>query len=681
MRFVLAIVAFAAAAVMIALGIAQRTVFLEPDRVALQVTAETGDADYLVIDPEALAANPGKQTLTIEGDGSVFLAYGRTSDILAWIGDDQYAEVDYDAEAGELVSRVVDPADEQTTGDASGTDDRAPATEAPAGEAPVEDAVPEGEQAPADAADSAPVSPAGSDLWLDELSEDGPLTTTIDVPAGVSVLVASGTSDAVPDEIAIAWPLDNSTPWVGPLLTGGAIAFLAGLALMISGIVSHRRSRGPRRNLPKGGPRRSRRTQIAQPGPAEDAQPAPQPSTAATPSATGESSTADGPSNAGEPSTAADGPSAAGQSRSTGKRALIAGLVLVPALGLTACSAEYWPSLEQAPETSAPATAPVTATPDDEAEATEAEAAEEVEPAVTVPQMELIMRKLSDSAAAADEARDPGLAAERFAGPALAAREANYAIRGVLPDHPASTAIPAAPLEITLPQQSKAGIWPRTVLTIVKNGDDPTVAPSSLVLVQQSPRDNFKILYAMSLVPDADPPEVAPASIGAPLVSPQSKLLVLAPDQVAAAYADVLTHGAESQYAELFETEGDVLLQQLGPEGQNATNETLPPTADAAYATQAGDSPPIALATNDSGAMISVSLSQTETVTPNDGGTLGFGDGQPGGALSGFTGKSAKGVQREIGIQVLFYVPAVGSDEKIRVLGWSESLIGASEVP
>jgi hypothetical protein len=662
LRFALAIAAFVAAAVMIALGIAQRTVFLEPDRVALQVTAETGDAEYLVIGPDALAAYPGKQSLTIDGDGSTFLAYGRTSDVRAWIGDDEYVEIDYDPEADDLTSRIVDPTEEQTSDE---DDEEAPATDAPATEAPAtEDPAsqtpatesPAADEQAADeqAADeqAAPVSPAGSDLWLDELSEDGTLTTTIDVPAGVSVLVASGSADPVPDEIAIAWPLDNSTPWFGPLLTGGAIAFVIGLALMISGIINHRRSRGPRRNLPKGGPRRARRTQIQQPV-VEDA------------------------------TQRVDARGGTGVQRSVGRRALVAGVVLVPALSLTACSAEYWPTFEQPPATSAPASAPATAAPDDREadDADDAETDEAVEPAVTVPQMELIMRKLSDSAAAADEARDPALAAERFTGPALTAREANYAIRGVLPEHPASTPIPAAPLEITLPQQSKAGIWPRTVLTIVKNGDDPTVAPSSLLLVQQSPRDNFKILYAMSLVPDADPPEVAPASIGAPLVSPQSKLLVLAPDQVAAAYADVLIQGTASPYAELFETEGDVLLEQLGPEGQNATNETLPPTADATYTTQAGSSPPIALATNDSGAMVSVSVTQTEKVTPNDGGTLGFGDGQAGGALSGFTEKSAKGVQREIGIQVLFYVPAVGSEEKIRVLGWSESLIGASEVP
>ena len=88
----------------------------------------------------------------------------------------------------------------------------------------------------------------------------------------------------------------------------------------------------------------------------------------------------------------------------------------------------------------------------------------------------------------------------------------------------------------------------------------------------------------------------------------------------------------------------------------------------------------VALATNDSGALVTVSINQTEKVTPNDGGTVGFEPG-PGRALSGFDEKSAKGVQRVVGLQLMFYVPAVGADEKIRLLGWSESLIGASEVP
>ena len=98
MRFALAIVAFIAAAVMIGFGIAQRTVLLEPDRVSLSAEIE-GQAAYTVIEPDALGAHPGKQTLTVSGSDAVFVSYGRSSDVAAWIGDSPYVAVHYDAEA------------------------------------------------------------------------------------------------------------------------------------------------------------------------------------------------------------------------------------------------------------------------------------------------------------------------------------------------------------------------------------------------------------------------------------------------------------------------------------------------------------------------------------------------------------------------------------------------------
>jgi hypothetical protein len=281
-----------------------------------------------------------------------------------------------------------------------------------------------------------------------------------------------------------------------------------------------------------------------------------------------------------------------------------------------------------------------------------------------------------------DASRDTARAAERFIGPALEARTANYKIRGPLPDHPAPPAIPAAPLTLTLPQQVTG--WPRTVLTIAKNADDPTIAPTALVLVQESPRENYHVLYSMALAPEADVPEVAPASIGAAPISPEFKGLVMPTGQVAAAYADVLLKGDESEFAAAFDPEGDLLREQLGVAGQKAISDALPDTADIAFSNAVGDSPTVALATNDAGALVTVSITQTEKVTPNDGGTIGFESGAPGAALSGFTEKSAKGVQREIGIQLLFYVPGVGTgdeNQQIRLLGWSESLVGASEVP
>lgn len=611
MRFVFAIVAFAAAAVMIGFGIAQRTVFLEPDRVVLGAEVED-QADYIVLQPEALGAHEGKQTITVSGAEIVFLAYGRSSDVEAWIGEAPYVSIGYDAEVEDFASEVVvaEPVEDSSPGSGAA---RPQETE-------VEDVVAE--------------SPSGSDLWLDEFTGERTVTTTVDVPEDISVIIASDGTEAAPGRIAVAWPLDNSTPWAGPLIAGGALVFLVGIGLLISGFLHHRRSRGPRRNLPKGP-----RGRLAR---------APKPSRAQV---TG------------------GGRKGIGRAR----RVAVLPVLLVPALTLSACSADYWPSFDAAPETSAPATTP---------ESTDEPIAEEdstVQPAVTVPQMERIMRRVAVFTKEVDDARDSTRVAERFVGPALEARVANYKIRETLPDHPLPPAIPAAPLTLTLPQQVSG--WPRTVLTIAKNSDDPTVAPTALVLQQKTPRENYQVVHAMALVPDADVPEVAPASIGAPPINPEFKGLVLPTGQVAPAYADVLLFGDASGYAPLFDPEGDVIREQLGVEGQQAIAEALPDTADIAFSNAVGESPTVALATIDSGALVTVTLEQTEKVTPNDGGTIGFEEGAPGAALSGFSEKSAKGVQRVIGIQLLFYVPAVGSDDQIRLLGWSESLIGASEVP
>jgi hypothetical protein len=632
-RFVFAIVAFIAAAVMIGLGVAQRTVFLEPDRVALSAEF-SGETAFVVVEPEALAAQPGKQTITASGSDTVFISYGRSGDVEAWLGDTPYQSVTYNSETDELSSEVVTVAP---------VDDPLPVVPAETTPAtPTPTPTPGAEVAP-DPEALAAASPVGSDLWLDEFTAERTLTTTIDVPDDISVLIASDGLSSAPTQVELDWPLDNATPMAGPLIVGGALVFLIGIGLVISGFLHHRRSRGPRRNLPK--------------GPRGKLPSAPKPPRRQL---TG-------------------GKRAIGRA----KRVALVPVFLVPAIALSACSADYWPSFDQgeAPATSSPATPPASAEP------TETVAPDEptVEPAVTVPQMERIMRRLAVFTGEVDEARDAASATERFVGPALDSRVANYTIRGTLPDHPVPPAIPAAPLTLTLPQQVTG--WPRTVLTIARNADDPTIAPTALVLVQESPRENYHVLYSMALAPEADVPEVAPASIGAAPISPEFKGLVMPTGQVAAAYADVLLKGDESEFATAFDPEGDLLREQLGVVGQQTIRDNLKaesPTADIAFSNAVGDSPTIALATNDAGALVTVSITQTEKVTPNDGGTIGFQAGAPGAALSGFTEKSAKGVQRDIGMQLLFYVPGVGAgddNQQIRLLGWSESLIGASEIP
>ncbi len=239
-RFALAIVAFVAAAVMIGFGIAQRTVYLDPDRVTLSSEFE-GQAAYVVVEPEALGAYPGKQTLTVSGSETVFVAYGRASDVEAWLGDEPYVAVRYDAETEALTSEVV-------TG-APVADDGSTGTETPT----TPPATPEAE---AEATPDPAASPAGSDLWLDEFTDERSLTTTIDVPEGISVLLASDGTAPAPTDLEVSWPLDNSTPLAGPLIAGGALVFLVGVALLISGFVHHRRSRGGEGRGPHDVPRR-----------------------------------------------------------------------------------------------------------------------------------------------------------------------------------------------------------------------------------------------------------------------------------------------------------------------------------------------------------------------------------------------------------------------------------------
>ncbi|HWH97391.1 MAG TPA: hypothetical protein VNS80_03410, partial [Pseudolysinimonas sp.] len=105
MRFVVAIVALVLAAAAIGLGVAQRTVLAGPASISSSVV--TGDAPLTIIDAATLNANAGTQSIEIAGHGDIVLAYGRTADVMAWVGDASYNEIGWDAEAQELTTTVV----------------------------------------------------------------------------------------------------------------------------------------------------------------------------------------------------------------------------------------------------------------------------------------------------------------------------------------------------------------------------------------------------------------------------------------------------------------------------------------------------------------------------------------------------------------------------------------------
>lgn len=593
MRFVAAIVSFVLAFVMIGLGLAQRTIFAGPDTVVAAGTTASG-ATVTVIDGSVLNSFDGRQKVEISGSEKIFAAYGRELDVKAWIGDTDYNLLSLDAETGELHSEVIE----------------GEATEVP--------------------------SAIGSDLWLGEYEADTTLDFTLNVPDGISLIVMSTGVEPAPDTVSITWPVDNRTPWSGPLIVGGVVLLLVGLALYLWALAHLRKARGPRRTPPK--------------QPKLPSQPRYSPRKAAKALKSGPTATA----------TPIEDPRGR---RSTRRMVAVVPALLVSSLVLGGCSTIEWPRDEAAsPSASADATEEVT---------TALKA-----PAVTEVQLKRIMGSVSAVAAEADPAANTDLLATRFEGPALELRAANYRFRLADAAAVALPAITGTPIALSLPQQTD--IWPRVVMVVVQDPDDETVVPTAFVLNQKSPRENYHVQYAVPLQSQVAFPKVAPARLGAVRYGPDNKFLTLAPEQVLTAYADILAVGATSEYADRFDLETDTFLTIAGVEARAARATQV--TGPAALATEAlaGTGESIPLATDDTGAILAISFGEMEKVTPSEAGASITVTGAVK-ALSGVT-TTTKGVYATYGFQLLFYVPPAGSTEKITLLGAVQGITSAGEL-
>jgi len=289
--------------------------------------------------------------------------------------------------------------------------------------------------------------------------------------------------------------------------------------------------------------------------------------------------------------------------------------------------------------------------------------------------MRVIMGHLAEVAAQADANLDANVASQRFAGAALDARRANYAIRRGDAALPAIGAIPTTAPSLFLPESTNA--WPRSLFAVyqppvadatVEKGAQAAPTPTiALILQQISPRDNYKVIYQTNLQANETVPEVAAADVGTVEVPAESKLLLLAPNEVAAAYADVLARGEQSPYFESFQSTGDSLRAALQAERaqQNADNVSI------SFTDRAGTGPVVAMATTTAGALVSVSVEEIARFEPQGGRSLKLT-----GALKALGGieLAPQPVNATYQFELLFFVPAIGSAEKISLVGYSENL-------
>ncbi len=582
MRFVIAIVLFLLAFVSIGYGIAQRTVLAGPSSFSTSVTT-TGDAPITLIDGATLHSFAGTQGLTVSGRSKVFIADGRTADVLAWVGKTDYNRVTFNTKKLALASKLV-------TGEV--------------GTAP---------------------SPAGSDLWAQEFSGTSELIRRINVPDSTTVIIMSDGVKAAPSKLTVTWPLDNSTPWSGPLIIAGIGALLLGLGAFLWALINARRRRGPRRKQPRL-PRNPRPPQLKR----------------------------------GRAGTQA---ALAAPQRGRRRNFVTTAVIVTGTLALAGCT-----SFGTGAGASSSATPSSTSTVPG--------AAELQAVAVTEPQLKHIVAQVVQTVAQADAKRDATLAATRLGGPALQLRVANYQIRAADSSIAALPALPVGVVEIALPQQSDT--WPRSVFAVIKDPADTKSAPVALMLVQVSPRENYKVEYLMRL--ELDVPAVAPATLGAARLLNDNKFGIITPSALASAYGSILIQGDASKKNGLFSATGDKLRTAVGFDYKQKQKADLPSTATVTYSNGPGPGRVIAFGTNDSGQIVAVDLADTEITTPTEAGAAI----NPSGSIKALSGKtqSVKGITASYGLQLLFYLPPVDKpDAKIQLLGFAQGLIAASEVP
>ncbi|KJL43358.1 hypothetical protein [Microbacterium trichothecenolyticum] len=618
MRFVWAVAAFVLATVMIGAGIAQRTIFQGPKTETTAISVEE-KTPYLLIDGAVLNQMPGTQTLRAQAEGDIFASYGRTADMEAWLSDSTYTHVTLDDEGG-LETAVVEPEVDATVD---------PTAEAPAEDAAADDAAADDTTSGDATAETAGRSPVGSDLWLDEYQQTDLLIAPLQLPESMSVLVAADGTAPAPSRVTVSWPLQTSTPWAGPLIVGGGILMAVGVFLYILGIRHARRKRGPRR---KGLPL-----------------PVTEPIDIAI------DHDDKGVISSAKPTRRAVS--------SGGRRAFaVLPVVAVSALLFSGCSADAWPQLGSSPTPSPTATV---IAPDGQQA-----------PAVTKAQAERILTRIAATVADADAAMDGDLADTRLEGAALAARDTNYKLRAALGDYPAPAPILAKPLEIILPQAYDG--WPRSVIAVAD--DDESKTSSIMVLTQQDQWADYKLSYVGSLEASTSLPDLAPAYIGAPQVEPDSPFLLLPPDEIAAAYADIITNGESSQYYDLFEADGDQLRASIAADRQRRLeefNKTASSTGNLEFSSAAGVQAPFALQTVESGAIVAVNINEIDTVKPtNADAVIKVNDNRTVKTLAGVD-QSQTGFATTFSDQVFFYVPGPGSNEKIRLLGYSSDILDA----
>ena len=561
MRLIISVALYLLALTLILVGIAERTVWAPKDSKDISLNI-VDPKPLLVVPNDILKLNPGHPIITVNGPGKVYVATGRESDILAWVGGSAKSLVSYNKQAKELLASTVVGLEPSTT-------------------------------------------PSGSDLWRTERSANSEVSVKVETADENALIIASDGLTPAPNEIKIKWHRDYDLTPSNILINSGFVLLLITLIYNFLVFRNLRNSRRPRRKLPRAphGPRsRPKRRSSSLPP----------------------------------------------RGRRSARRTFSVVPASLLALSLvTGCT---------------PASQTATPTPTND----KTNVAEQP-PALQIGQIRRIVTLVSKIAKSADQANSSTQLLPRFAGPALEMREAAYGLLKKTKKAPPLEPIYASPLTLSLPAATSD--WPRTLM--VATGNKKGTAPQMLVLRQDAPRTQYQVIYVATLASGVKLPELPAVTEGAVPVTPDSAYLELTPNELPTAYGSLIDQGSSSSYFGKFDLEGDKFYQTLSVEQKKQIKSLT--KAKLTFQHVIGDAAPIGLATADGGALIAVYMKDITKIKPiksNSGITVNELQQVALGAKG-----SVKGVVTTYGDMLLFYVPSVGQDNRVRLLGWQTGLL------
>lgn len=220
--------------------------------------------------------------------------------------------------------------------------------------------------------------------------------------------------------------------------------------------------------------------------------------------------------------------------------------------------------------------------------------------AVAEPQVERILGSVAQVGA-------DGLDA-RYAGAELEVRRAALTVRSQVPTSPEPAPLAGQRLLTAVPPQ---GEWPRWFLTALQPGGG--AVPQVVVLVQDGPRDPYRVVASAAVLPGASLPQPAAVDGAAQPLGADAEGLVRTPAQAVADYADVLTRGGEAPAAAALTD--DPLRAQVLTE-QQAERDGVSTYVDYTASHAPREGALWSLRTTDGGALVVGVLSGKRTFSP-----------------------------------------------------------------